>query len=386
MAIPIKRYIDIGTTVVDAATGQRDYSALLFTSDAMVTSTPTDVSLKAKWTDYGTNGKVVTLTADEVTALFPSTTATYKLCAKYFGYTSITGRSPSVVNVVKTGSETALAKFNSVLSTFNNFGAFTFVNNTTLGTSGSGGLLDVAMRNQAFGLQYAMVVPVTSTTASASAVLNGIRGCFKILEATTTEYTAWIPLSYVAARNYDAYNNSSSMMYKTFPGVSIVVEDETDANTYDDLFINYIALVQTRGTNRRFLMRGVCADGMDLGVYVDASWITSQIENGWISLATGSNRIPATSQGASLVSTMITSVAERAIANGCILTGKYLTQTQIDKITQYVGAGAVTAVQSVGYYIDVDITYSDGKYVCTYTLVYAKGDTIEKIVGQHYLA
>ena len=153
MAIPIKRYIDVGTTVVDAATGQRDYSALLFTSDAMVTSTPTDVSLKAKWTDYGTNGKVVTLTADEVTALFPSTTATYKLCAKYFGYTSIPGRSPSVVNVVKTGSETALAKFNSVLSTFNNFGAFTFVINTTLGTSGSGGLLDVATRNQAFGLQ-----------------------------------------------------------------------------------------------------------------------------------------------------------------------------------------------------------------------------------------
>jgi len=385
MAIPINRYIDIGTTVVDAATGQRDYSALLFTSDTMVTQAPADVSLKAKWTDYGTNGKVVTLTSDEVTALFPASTATYKLCAKYFGYTSITGRSPSIVNVVKTGSETALSKFNSVISTFNNFGSFTFVNNTTLGAAGAGGLLDVALRNQAFGIQYAMAVPVTSSTASASSVLDGIRGCFKILEAATPEYTAWIPLTYVAARNYNANNNSSSMMYKTFPGVSIVVDNETDANTYDGLFINYIALVQTRGTNRRFLMRGVCADNMDLGVYVDASWITSQIENGWISLATGSNRIPATSQGASLVSTMIASVAERAIANGCILTGKYLTQTQIDKITQYAGAGAVTAVQSVGYYIDVDITYSDGKYVCIYTLVYAKGDTIEKVVGQHYL-
>ena len=83
---------------------------------------------------------------------------------------------------------------------------------------------------------------------------------------------------------------------------------------------------------------------------------------------------------------MITSVAERAISNGCILIGKYLTENQILEIRQIAGAGAVDAVQSVGYYIDVRIIFKKKKYICKYILVYAKGDTIEKVVGQHYLA
>ena len=35
MAIPIKRYIDIGTEIIDANCGERDYSALVFTNNTM---------------------------------------------------------------------------------------------------------------------------------------------------------------------------------------------------------------------------------------------------------------------------------------------------------------------------------------------------------------
>ena len=136
----------------------------------------------------------------------------------------------------------------------------------------------------------------------------------------------------------------------------------------------------------RFYQRGVNTDNVDLGAYIDASWIASQIESGWLKLVSGSNRIPTTARGVSAVSTMITSVAERAISNGCILIGKYLTENQILEIRQIAGAGAVDAVQSVGYYIDVRIIFKKKKYICKYILVYAKGDTIEKVVGQHYLA
>ena len=181
-------------------------------------------------------------------------------------------------------------------------------------------------------------------------------------------------------------DGASTMKYKSFAGVtSPIVLTESEANAYDAAHVNYIVAVQTRGNNMRFYQRGVNTDNVDLGAYIDASWIASQIESGWLKLVSGSNRIPSTSQGVSAVSTMITSVAERAIANGCILIGKYLTENQILKIRQTAGAGAVDAVQSVGYYIDVWITFEEGMYVCKYILIYAKGDTIEKVDGQHYL-
>ena len=386
MAIPIKRYIDIGTDIIDANSGERDYSALVFTNNTMTEPSAEDSVLHGLYEDYTTNGKVVTLTSSDVTELFASTTDVYKFAAKYFGYVSINGRSPSVINLVKTGSETALAKFNSVISEFNNFGAFTFLNNTTIGAAESGGLLDVAMANQSFGMHYAMVIPVTST--SGLDPLQGIRGLHLVLDdSSATQYTSWMPIAFVASLNYTMNDGASTMMYKPFAGVtSPIVLTESAANAYDAAHVNYIAAVQTRGNNMRFYQRGVNTDNVDLGAYIDASWIASQIESGWLNLVSGSTRIPATAQGVSAVSTMITSVAERAIANGCILIGKYLTENQILKIRQTAGAGAVDAVQSVGYYIDVRITFEEGKYACKYILVYAKGDTIEKVVGQHYLA
>lgn len=385
MAIPIKRYIDIGTAIIDANSGERDYSALVFTNNSMTEPNKKDSVLHGLYEDYTTNGKVVTLTRSDVTKLFSSTTDVYNFAAKYFGYVSIKGRSPSVINLVKTGSETALAKFNSVISEFNNFGAFTFLNNTTIGADKSGGLLDVALENKSYGMHYAMVIPVTST--SGLDPLQGIRGLHLVLDdSSATKYTSWMPLAFVAALNYTMNDGASTMKYKSFAGVtSPIVLTESAANSYDAAHVNYIAAVQTRGNNMRFYQRGVNTDNVDLGAYIDASWITSQIESGWLKLVSGSNRISCTAQGISAVSTMITSVAERAIANGCILIGKYLTKNQILKIRQNAGAGAVDAVQSVGYYIDVWITFEKGMYVCKYILVYAKGDTIEKVDGQHYL-
>lgn len=385
MAIPIKRYIDIGTEIIDANSGERDYSALVFTNNSMTEPSDEDSVLHGLYEDYTTNGKVVTLTSSDVTELFASTTDVYKFAAKYFGYVSINGRSPSVINLVKTGSETALAKFNSVISEFNNFGAFTFLNNTTIEAAESGGLLDVAMANQSFGMHYAMVIPVTST--SGLDPLQGIRGLHLVLDdSSATQYTSWMPLAFVASLNYTMNDGASTMMYKSFAGVtSPIVLTESEANAYDAAHVNYIAAVQTRGNNMRFYQRGVNTDNVDLGAYIDASWIASQIESGWLKLVSGSNRIPATAQGASAVSAMITSVAERAITNGCILTNKYLTDSQILKIQRIAGSGAVDAVTSVGYYIDAQIVFEDDKYVCKYILVYAKGDTIEKVDGQHYL-
>lgn len=404
MAIPIKRYIDIGTTLINASSGERDFSALVFTPDEMfepeydAEHPENETALHKKYVQYTTNGEVVTLTSAEVEALFVSvsdtTTVTRpvaSLASKYFGYSSINGRSPSYINVVKVGTTagSAKAKFSSVMNVFNNFGTFTFIGYTPgLGTSGSGDLLDVATANQEFGFHYTMVIPVTLQNYSGfSTKLMDVRGTHLVLDSATTEYTAWMPMAFVGSLNYTIRNSASTMMYKVFGGVTdSVVSDPTTADDLDKARVNYIGIVQSRGTVRKFYQTGVNMDGTDLGVYVDASWITSEIENGWIDLATGSNRIPANAQGATAVSTMITSVAERAITNGCILLDKPLTSNQKQSIRDMIGDGGVTAIQSVGYFVSAQVVFEENKYICRYVLVYAKGDTIQKVVGQHYLA
>ena len=74
MAIPIKRYIDIGTKIIDANSGERDYSALVFTNNPMTEPSDEGSALHGLYEDYTTNGKVVTLTSSDVTELFASTT------------------------------------------------------------------------------------------------------------------------------------------------------------------------------------------------------------------------------------------------------------------------------------------------------------------------
>lgn len=381
MAIPIKRYIDIGTTLINASSGNRDFSGLVFTSSEISTSAPSAIK-----TAYDA-GKVVSLGKSEVSSYFASTTSVYKFAAKYFGYSSINGRSPAVLNIVKTGSETPLVKFNSVLEEFNNFGSFSFLDVSTLGEAESGGLLDIAMANQGFGFNYVMAIGVSADNAEEfSGALHGIKGCHIVLDSSTSSYCEWMPMAFIASINYSVRNSASTMMYKVFGGADVTVSTNTDANKYDNLRINYVGIVQSRGKVRKFYQTGVNMDGMDLGVYVDSCWITSEIENGWIDLATGSNRIPANAQGATAVSTMITSVAERAIDNGCILLDKPLTENQKQSIREMIGDGGITAIQSVGYFVTSQIVFEENRYICRYILVYAKGDTIQKVVGQHYLA
>jgi hypothetical protein len=127
-------------------------------------------------------------------------------------------------------------------------------------------------------------------------------------------------------------------------------------------------------------------DGVDSGVVRDRLWLEGEIQAGWFNLNSGTVKVEASYVGAAKVRAMVVGVATRAVDNGVILIDKPLTDAQIAEIASLTGnATAADSVVNTGYYVDSKILPDGDRYICQYTLVYAKGDHIGKVTGANYL-
>lgn len=397
MAIPISNYIDIKSVIVQGSVGTHDFSGLVFTGDSMLDTA--DSTIKEKYD----NGDVVALTRDAITMCFAENTHVSKYAPLYFGYGG-GNKTPSIINVKKVSSGTALAAYESAIAQTTNFGAFTFLDSDlqTIGTSGSGGILDVgvACKNS----ENVLVVSCTpQNEASTKSAFTGNDMVHVVVnshmteivpasaanenQAVTSNFGSWCFMSWYAAVDYTMTDASSTIDYKQFPEAIAEVTTEMAKNSYDNDHVNYVGLVQVNGTNLSFYQRGVQMSGVDSGVIRDKVWISGEIAAGWLSIASTANKIPANYLGAAMVRAMVADVANKGVNNGAILLDKPLTGAQIAAIRAYTNReDAADQVQNNGYYIDTNITQeTDGRYVCQYILIYAKGDHIGKVSGTNYL-
>ena len=214
---------------------------------------------------------------------------------------------------------------------------------------------------------------------SDSTALDGL-----LLTHLTHDVTA--PLAWYASVDYGKIASAGTIDYKQFGGHSATVTTDTAKIAADTLKVNYIGLVQDYGNGLKFYQRGVNMDGTDLGVVRDMCWINSEIVREYFALQNNAQRIPANHVGCAMVRNIVVGVADRAIANGSILVDKPLTEAQINQIKFYANDDrAADEVASSGYYIKVELVKDGDKYRVLYTLIYAKGDHIQKVDGQHIL-
>lgn len=389
MAIPISAYIDITSKVVQGTVGSRDFSGLVFTKDTMLATVPSAYAdIK---TDYAA-GKPVALTQDGIKECFASDTDIYKYASNYFGYNG-GNHAPAVLNVacvLSTGTdvyETALTAYNRVLGQFTNFGACAFIGGFELGAAESGGLLDVATANE--GNNCLLVVASTPTNEStySTALASCTMTHLVIGPASDTDGMAsWMCVAWFASVDYTKTDASATIDYKQFAGQTAVVTDLATKQAYDGDHANYIGLVQVNGTDMSFYQTGVNMDGVDTGVVRDRMWMEGEIQAGWFNLNSGVQKVEASYSGAAKVKAMVVDAATKAVENGCILVEKPLDDTQIAQIRSITNDDSASdTVQSTGYYVATSIVKSGNRYVCQYTLVYAKGDHIGKVTGTNYL-
>ena len=389
MAIPISAYIDITSKVVQGTVGSRDFSGLVFTKDEMLDTVPE--AYAGVKSDYG-SGKPVALTRDGVIACFASSSDIYKYASKYFGYNG-GNHAPAVLNVacvLSTGTdvyETALTAYNRVLGKFTNFGACAFIGGFELGTSESGGLLDVATANEGNDREL-VIATVPSNEATYAAALASCNMVHLVIGPTTDTdaISSWMCVAWFASVDYTKTDASATMDYKQFAGETPVVDSLATKQAYDTAHANYVGLVQVNGQNLAFYQTGVNMDGVDTGAIRDRMWIEGEIQAGWFNLNSGVQKVEASYSGAAKVKAMIVGVATAAVENGCILIEKPLDDTQIAQVRSLTNSeSAPDTVQSTGYYVATKIIKSGNRYLCQYILVYAKGDHIGKVVGTNYL-
>lgn len=373
MAIPIKEYIDIRENVINAEGGV-ELVGLVISSADMVTGD----SHKA---DYDA-GKVVTLTKSEAVAAFthPASSTDAVVAAKNT-LDIVTAYGAPSVKVIKKAT-TYQAAFQSALAQDGSFGAFAC-------DAVTAELGDIAVYNSGLGAQH-MFVAATSTSDATNKYLLKVN----TLDDQDTDSSGddiddfkqiGAVLGWASNIDHVGANGASTLMYKDL-GVAATVRDLNTKQEYDAKNINYCGLVQTHGPTRKFFQMGRCADGTDAGVAMSSIYMTASIENAWISLAMGANKIPANKDGAAKVLAIVLGVANAAIANGAILADKPLTAAQQRTIVDYTGNEyAITSIQTTGYYADANIQVVNNEYVCVYTLVYAKGDNIAKVSGTHVL-
>lgn len=370
MAIPISDYIDISSTVLQSLVGDRDFCGLVFTTDAMTT---TDAFYDDKKTDF-TAGKAVTLSYNGVVACFGVDSTVAKFAAKYFSYNGAAG-TPRVLNVAKYTAGSEASAYATATEEFTNFGSFTF-----LGAAPSA-LTGIEPSNAV------LVVPVDADDDYPDdfAGMEYVHCVLGNLEGGAN-YAAWMPMAWMASVDYTQYNTAGTMNYKRFGGESATISTSEGKVAADEAKMNYIGRVQAYGTMLQFYQKGVNQNGVDLGIIRDKMWIQSAVEAGWFNLAGNANRIPANSDGAQMVYSMVLGVAMQGVENGCILTNKGLSAEKQTQVVQYTNtAAAIEAVQTTGYYISAQVVEDGSDFVCRYVLVYSKGDHIAKVVGQHVL-
>lgn len=369
MAIPISKYIQIKENVIQA-TGTINLTGLLISSDEMVNG----ASMKTAYD----NGEVIELATSNVADMFADTTTTYKMLNAY--------RASTIKLIKVKADDTNLNAYKSALNQDGGFGAFAC---TDLGDE----LGDIAVYNEGLGAQHLFVAGTTNSEATNRYLLKVYN---QDLEGAAAPEQVGAVLGWAASINHTARNGASTLMYKdlgvkaTIDNVGVAGEDGTfvvgTASWLDQRNINYCGLVQRHGDTRKFFQNGLCADGVSAGVVMSSIYMTAVIENGWIDLAMGANKISANAAGAAKVLSLVVDAAENAIINGAILADKPLTSTQIATILEYTGDdGAPDTVQTSGYYPDARIVVVGGEYICEYTLVYAKGDHIAKVSGSHVL-
>ena len=180
---------------------------------------------------------------------------------------------------------------------------------------------------------------------------NAVQGTALFLSAASAAFD----LSLTASTNYGA---SKSRIDHAFKSANAVITPEvTDAVTAANVVANggnSYGAYATAATNWDILYPGQISGTFgQIGAYVDAIWLNSNIQLAEMEMFTGSNSMPNDPTGYALIKAACKSLFAQAIFNGVIQTGVNLTSTQQALANAQAGLPIAGILASVGWYFQV---------------------------------
>ena len=282
--------------------------------------------------------------------------------------------------------ETAASAMTRVADISNNFGSFAF-----LSPLGADDAAAVAAWNSAANFTYLYSAPVTSDNYSTiQDAVKDMDGTMLTLDPGNTN-AEWMPMALLASTNYNRTNASRNYMFQQFEGVEASVTTDAMADLYDGLKINYYGATQSAGKKIAFYQRGVLQGKTeDAGVFCNEMWLKDAMIVAFFNLLLSVNKVPANQDGLDMTRGVMMPVLDRAINNGTILKLKHLTpQNKVYIYSLTNDPDAWIDVYQNGYKLILNLgtqtVNGTTSYTIEYLLVYAKGDSIKKVVGTHVL-
>lgn len=286
--------------------------------------------------------------------------------------------------------ETITDTLNTSNEVSNNFGSFAFLTNLDLTIDQ---IVEAATWNYELNNIYLYTVGVLPENASDWAgELAGIGGVALTISPTLSplQYPEMCPMMIEAATNYDAPNSVQNYMFQIFPTLTPSVTDDSDANAYDALSINYYGQTQEAGVQIAFYQTGVLqgppTSPLGMNTYVNEIWLKDAATVAIMNLLLAQTQVPANQQGINMILGTLQGVINAALNNGTISVNKTLTTSQQMYITSVTNdPTAWYQVQDIGYWVNCVIVVVGSAYEAQYTLVYSKDDVINFVSGTHVL-
>lgn len=281
----------------------------------------------------------------------------------------------------------------------NNFATFVFINDMSdNGQAVRANVDDVEELgthiNEQYPSEFMFVVPVINENVEdITNAVNNISGISLELCSDTEEapFNFVLPMAITATTDYNKENGTVNYMYTRDNNISVVVDDDNDAERYDGLKVNYYGRTQQAGQKLAFYQNGVLQGNyQDQNIYVNEIWLKDALTTKFLNYMLLTSNWYANKAGQSIGQGLIVDIIERAKLNGTITTEKEISEADksyIYKVTA--DENAWRQIYELGYYLITSIskvTINNQKtYQFNYTLIYSKGDSIKKVEGQNIL-
>ena len=317
------------------------------------------------------------------------------------GVISITGL-PSVIGLIGWDStatfsngiaeQTVTDVLSSSSDLTNDFGTYLFIPTLTIAQVEESAAWNITRNNE---FQYHVPV-IRADTQAYFDNLNGYGGTGVTLydPANVDEYPEMLECALLASQDFSKAGAAANTMYTQDSRLTATVDTTAESNALDAQRINYYGKTQEAGSEISFYQRGTLMGGatspLKMGVYANEQWLKSDLKAGFFNMLLALQIVGADDAGKATGLAYIVDTVNRAITNGSIAQGKVLTTTQIQFINQVSGRDdAHYDVSSKGYWFAIDISEEVNggvtEYFLDYTLIYAKRDAIDKVVGRHIL-
>ena len=290
-------------------------------------------------------------------------------------------------------TQTITETLSTSASISNNFGSFAFVDTLTTDQ-----ITEASTWNSTQNVLYQYQVQVNPSNAAAiSEAVIGFAGTGLTLNlpTLTDQYPEVLPMAVLAATDYSRRAATQNYMFQQSASLTPTVLNDTGANTYDPLRVNYYGQTQQAGNVINFYQRGVLCGGstapVDMNTFANEQWFKDAAGAEIMNLLTTLPRVPANDSGRGQLIAVVQTVIDQALLNGTISVGRDFTTQQQLFIGQQTGDPlAWQQVQTSGYWINGTIVMQTGpnnlpEFCANYLLIYAKDDAIRCVTGTHTL-